>query len=92
MDFDGHGTHVSGIAAGQTNNNIGIASVSSGASIMPLRIGWHGNDGTGYVSSEFAAQAYIYAADNGAHITNQSSGNSGQLIVDAARYAWSINC
>ena len=88
MDFDGHGTHVSGIAAGQTNNNIGIASVSSGASIMPLRIGWHGNDGTGYVSSEFAAQAYIYAADNGAHITNQSSGNSGQLIVDAARYAF----
>lgn len=88
MDFDGHGTHVSGIAAAETNNNIGIASVSSGALVMPLRCGWHGNDGLGYVSSTFAAEAYIYAADNGAVITNQSSGNSGQLIVDGAFYAF----
>jgi len=88
MDYDGHGTHVSGIAAAETNNNLGIASVSSGALIMPLRCGWHGNDGTGYVSSTFAAEAYIYAADNGAVITNQSSGNSGQLIVDGAFYAF----
>ncbi len=88
MDFGGHGTHVSGIAAGHTNNITGISSVSSGASIMPLRIGWKDNDGTGFVRSDFAALAYIYAADNGAHITNQSSGNSGQAIVDAAYYAF----
>jgi len=48
MDFDGHGTHTAGIAAAHTNNNLGIASVSSGALIMPLRIGWHANDGNGY--------------------------------------------
>jgi subtilisin family serine protease len=87
MDYDGHGTHVSGIAAAETNNNIGIASVASGALIMPLRCGWHANDGLGYVASDFAAEAYIYAADNGADITNQSSGSSGQLIVDGAFYA-----
>ena len=88
MDFDGHGTHVSGLAAAHTNNNIGVASVSSGARIMPLRIGFLANDGRGYVYNSFAADAYIYAADNGAHITNQSSGNSGQLIIDAAYYAF----
>ncbi|MCK4754793.1 MAG: S8 family serine peptidase, partial [Calditrichia bacterium] len=88
MDFDGHGTHVSGIAAANTNNGIGVASVSSGAQIMPLRAGWNANNENGYVSSTFATDAYIYAADNGAHITNQSSQNSGQLIIDAAYYAF----
>lgn len=88
MDFDGHGTHVSGLAAAHTNNSVGVASVSSGARIMPLRCGYHANNDFGYVPSSFAADAYIYAADNGAHITNQSSGNSGQLIIDAAYYAF----
>ncbi len=84
MDFNGHGTHVAGIAGAVTNNGIGIASASHGATIMPLRCGYQSNDGNGYVPSTFAAEAYIYAADNGAVITNQSSGNSGQAILDAA--------
>jgi len=88
MDFNGHGTHVAGIAAAHTNNETGIASVSSGALVLPLRIGWRGNDGTGYVRSDFAAQGYIYAGDMGATVVNQSSGNSGQLIVDGAYYAF----
>jgi len=91
MDFDGHGTHIAGIAAATTNNDTGVAAVSWGARIMPLRCGWHASDGNGYVSSVFAAEAYTYAADNGAHIVNQSSGNSGQLIVDAALYAFLNN-
>ncbi len=88
MDFDGHGTHVAGIAGAVTNNGIGVASASGGAQIMPLRCGYHSNDGKGYVPSDFAAEAYIYAADMGANITNQSSGNSGQAILDAAYYAF----
>ena len=75
MDFNGHGSHVAGIAAGQTNNGIGISSVSSGALIMPLRIGWLSNDGNGYGYSTWMADAYMYAADNGADITNLSFGN-----------------
>ncbi|MCK5078139.1 MAG: S8 family serine peptidase, partial [Calditrichia bacterium] len=88
MDFDGHGTHVSGLAAAHTNNSTGVAAVSWGASVMPLRCGWRSADGNGYVGSTYAAEAYTYAADNGAHITNQSSGSSGQTIIDAAYYAF----
>ncbi|MDZ7764851.1 MAG: S8 family serine peptidase [Melioribacteraceae bacterium] len=88
MDFGGHGSHVAGISAAHTNNSVGIASVSSGASVMPLRIGWQANDGNGYGNSSFMAQAFIYAADNGAHVANLSYGNSGQTIIEGAFYAF----
>jgi len=87
MDVNGHGTHVAGLAAANTNNNVGIASVSSGPRVMPLRIGYLSNDGNGYGSSIWMADAHIYAADNGAHITNLSYSNSGQVLRDAALYA-----
>lgn len=88
MDFAGHGTHVAGIAAAHTNNSIGVASVSSGARIMPLRIGWQANNGGIFGNSLFMAQAFIYAAENGADIANLSFGSSGQTIIDAALYAF----
>lgn len=87
MDFNGHGTHCSGIAAGVTNNEVGIASISWGCTIMPMRIGWHNNEGDGSGYSTWMAQAFIYATDNGASAISLSYGNSGKLIKDAARYA-----
>lgn len=87
MDFHGHGTHCSGIAAGMTNNGIGIASVSWGCHVMPLRIGWLTTEGNGSGYSNWMAQAFIYATDNGASAISLSYGNSGKLIKDAAKYA-----
>jgi serine protease len=42
-----HGTHVAGIIAAETNNDYGIAGVSWGAKIMPLRV-LGKNEGTTY--------------------------------------------
>ena len=37
-DIDGHGTHVTGIAGAITNNHIGVASVCSECSLLPVRV------------------------------------------------------
>ncbi len=88
MDFDGHGTHCSGIASAETNNTTGIAGVGFDCSIMALRIGWKATDGWGYVRMDFAASAFYYAANKGAKAINCSWGSSNNSgIGSAANYA-----
>jgi serine protease len=38
FDADGHGTHVAGTIAQQTNNNAGYAGVANGVEIMPVKV------------------------------------------------------
>ncbi|MBR5236976.1 MAG: S8 family serine peptidase [Clostridia bacterium] len=52
-DLGGHGTMVSGIIAAQTNNNLGIAGVASGASILPIKVA--DADGNIYLNDVFIA-------------------------------------
>ena len=40
MDFDGHGTHVAGIAGAVSNNSVGTTGVCWNCSIMPIRAGF----------------------------------------------------
>ncbi|NJN97563.1 MAG: peptidase S8, partial [Anaerolineales bacterium] len=71
-DDNGHGTHVAGIAAASGNNGKGIAGVSWGAKVMPLKV--LASNGSG--STADLAEAIIYAANNGAKIINMSLGAS----------------
>lgn len=83
VDSSFHGTHVAGIVAAATDNDIGVAGVAAKARIMPLRV--LGRDGGG--DSYDIMQAVRYAAgmsnDSGtvparaADIINLSLGGGG---------------
>jgi len=84
-DDQGHGTHVTGTIAQNTNNGIGAAGVAFGCSIMPVKV--VSNDGKG---SHFdIARGIYFAANNGAKVINMSLGGEGSSITlrNAVRYA-----
>jgi subtilisin family serine protease len=75
-DFQGHGTHVAGIAAAVGDNNLNIAGVCMHCSIMPLRAGYKApGSGGGVLLSSDILNAIYYAIQNGAHVINMSFGS-----------------
>jgi len=84
---DDHGTHVSGTIAAETNNGIGVSGIAGGSG---------NNDGVRIMSCQVFgsssqggfAEAFVYAADMGAHISQNSWGGGGedQSINDAIDY------
>ncbi|MBC20786.1 MAG: hypothetical protein CMJ74_11075 [Planctomycetaceae bacterium] len=68
MDGDGHGTHVAGTIAAQSNNAIGVAGVATNAKLMALRF----LDDSGNGSIYNALLSLQYATMMGADITNNS--------------------
>ncbi len=90
-DFNGHGTHVAGLLSAINNNGYAVTSVAggrlngsqavngNGVKIMALRIGWSGRFfifEVGYIDMGHAADAFYYAANNGARIASCSWGSS----------------
>ena len=73
---DSHGTHVAGIAAAMTNNGIGVAGVSWGAHIMPVKV--LGASGSGSIDN--VALGIIWAADHGADVINLSLGCGSEPV------------
>jgi len=71
-DFGGHGTHVAGTIAAAGYDGLGVAGVSWSARIMAVRA-----LGPGGGSDADIAEAFEYAADNGARVVNASLGGPG---------------
>jgi serine protease len=94
QDENGHGTHVSGIAAAVTNNGIGVAGTAPDAKVMPVRV----LDADGSADDATVVQGIKYAADHGAQVINLSLGGDPIIaeapplnaeIADAVKYAYS---
>ncbi|WP_066219178.1 S8 family serine peptidase [Formosa haliotis] len=88
IDPDPHGTHVAGTVSAVNNNGIGVSGVAGGTG---------NNDGVKIMSLKIiggtsnAANSYIYAANNGAIISQNSwgytvPGNTEQAVRDAINY------
>jgi subtilisin family serine protease len=84
-----HGTFISSIAAAETNNGDGMAGVSWGARIMPVKV----FDDQWYSQPWHITGGIEYAADNGAKIINLSWRLTGseypQALQTAVDYAHS---
>lgn len=81
----GHGTHVAGTIAQQTNNAAGVAGLAYGAKLMPVKV----ISAAGQGEAAWIADGIRFAADNGANVINMSLGGPSisQTILDALIYA-----
>ena len=85
-DSAGHGTHVAGIAAAVTNNGKVIAGACPGCDLMVAKV----VGDNGLASTSDAADAIVWAANNGAEVVNVSLGTTSgsDVLKNAVDYAW----
>lgn len=83
-----HGTHVAGTIAAVNNNGKGVSSIAGGTGnkdgvrIMSCQIFSEGSK----AGDKTVAEAFIYAADNGASIAQCSYGSAGGAILSDEDY------
>lgn len=67
-DLKGHGTHVAGIIAANSNNEIGISGIAPNVKFMNVKV----TDDYGKCKADIVSKGIIWAVDNGAKIINIS--------------------
>ncbi len=93
-DQIGHGTHVAGTIAANTDNGIGIAGIAWDSSIANIKVCHEVYDPLygvlGACGAAASASGMIHAADRGYQVINMSFGGptGSQAEADAAAYAW----
>jgi serine protease len=94
LDFDGHGTHVSGTIGQLTNNSLGVAGMAFNVRIMPVKVvdtDWDFIFNSPFQGTDdVVARGIRYAVDNGAKVINMSIGRPGPAapaIEEALTYA-----
>jgi serine protease len=68
LDENGHGTHVAGTIAEQTDNGVGLAGIAYGARLMPVRV--LNKTNVGYANR--IAEGIRFAVHNHAQVINMS--------------------
>ncbi len=86
VDDDGHGTHVSGIILGTTQDITQNPIAAAQIRIMPLKF----LDNTGSGSTSNAVSAIYYAVNNGAKVLSNSWGGTGYsaTLLTAVTFAY----
>ncbi len=89
FDDQGHGTFISGIAAAQANNFIGIAGAAPKIKILNLRA----FDPGGFGEEDDVAAAILYAVKMRCKVINMSFGDEAfsYVLRDVIKYAYSQN-
>ena len=89
-DRDGHGTHVSGIAAARANNARGVAGVAYAPNIKLInakvceRYRFPDDSIRTACPTASSAEAIVWATDNGANVLNLSLGGPARATVGSA--------
>ena len=102
MDDLGHGTHVTGIASADTNNNTGIAALCWNSCVLVIKIfepellpsgAWSGQ-GTSADLADAIIEAVDFGESKGSRVVINVSGggNAADVVKSAVEYARSKNC
>jgi len=87
-----HGTHCAGLAAAETNNNTGIASIGNGISIIAVKT--TKNNSTNPRNLDAVFEGIVWAANNGADVISMSfsTNNFSQTMQNIIDYAYNKGC
>ncbi|MGC4378825.1 S8 family serine peptidase [Fictibacillus sp. Mic-4] len=87
-DDNGHGTHVAGIIAAESDNGYSMAGIHPKAKIMPVKV----LDSSGSGGTDQIAMGIKYAVDHGAKVINLSLGGTPSRVIESMlKYAASKN-